>query len=200
MERRAAIIEGTRKMRGGPPRRHAAEQASVACAILPQGASRAARHEPPKDRGGAPAPIEVALSLALQRAAAAYDTPGCWEVRTRAALSALLGLFDERPDLARLCVDQSASAGSAALALRERSLAILVRRIDDGRHSARRQPPPDAAQAVLAGTIGAIRARLLHSDPATLSDLLDPLMSFLVLPYRGAAASRRELTRSAPLP
>jgi hypothetical protein len=201
MVERGASGEGTRKTRAAPiARRRAAEQTGVACATPPQGASHGARYGPPEDDdGSALAAIEAALSLALQRAAAAYDTPGCWEVRIRAALSALLDLFDERPDLARLCVDQSASARPAALALRKRTLALLVRRIDDGRHAARRQPPPHAAQAVLAGTIGAIRARLLHSDPAGLSDLLDPLMSFLVLPYRGAAASRSELTRSVPL-
>jgi hypothetical protein len=203
VERPSASVDGTRKMRSAPiARRHAAEQTGAACAIPPPGASYGARprHEPRGEREGSdPAALEAALTLVLQHAATAYATPGRWEVRIRAAVSALLALFDERPDLARLCVDQSATAGPAALALRKQTLALLVRRIDDGRDSARRQPPPDAAQAALAGTIGAIRARLLHSDPAALSDLLDPLTSFIVLPYRGAAAARSELTRSVPL-
>jgi hypothetical protein len=144
--------------------------------------------------GGAPAAIEQALTLALQRAAAAYDSSGRWEARVRAALSALLDLFEERPDLARLCVVQSDNTGPAAHALREEALAVLAHRIDDGRRRAHSQPPPHAAQAVLAGAIGALRGRLLASEHATVTDLLDPLMSFIVLPYRGAAAARAELS------
>jgi hypothetical protein len=145
-----------------------------------------------------PEATERALTLVLQRAAGAYDTRGRWETRVRCALLALLDLFDEQPDLARLCVVNAGSvnAGStdpAVRALRERTRAVLASRIDDGRSSARRQPPPHAADAVLAGAIGAIRARLLEPERATMSDLLDPLMSFIVLPYRGAAAARGEL-------
>jgi hypothetical protein len=143
-----------------------------------------------------PAATERALTVVLQRAAAAYDTRGRWETRVRGALLALLDLFDEQPDLARLCVLEPEHAGPAALALREQTLAVLAHRIDDGRHRARQQPPPHAATAVLAGALGAIRARLLEPGPARISDLLDPLMSFIVLPYRGAAAARAEATRS----
>jgi hypothetical protein len=143
--------------------------------------------------GVSPAAVQRALRLTLQQAAAAYATSNRWEERVRAALSALLALFEERPDIARLCIVQSENAGPAALALREQTLAVLARRIDDGRRHASRQPPQHAAQAVLAGAIGAIRARLLEPDPPTVADLLDPLMSFIVLPYRGAAASRGEL-------
>jgi hypothetical protein len=146
--------------------------------------------------GVSPAAVQRALRLALQRAAAAYVSPSRWEDRVRAALSALLHLFDERPDIARLCIVQSENAGPAAFALREEALAVLARRIDDGRRHARRQPPEHAAQAVLGGAVGAIRARLLEADQATVRDLLDPLMSFIVLPYRGAAASRGELSRA----
>jgi hypothetical protein len=188
-------------MRGAPRAcRHAAEQTSIACAIPPQRASHGARPEPPQEHdGGAPAAIEAALSLALQRAAAAYDTRNRWEARVRAALSALLDLFEEQPDLARLCVVESENGGPAALALREDALAILANRIDDGRDHARCQPPPQAAQAVLAGALGAIRARRLDNDRANVIELLDPLVSFIVLAYRGAAAARGELTPTAPL-
>lgn len=197
---RTASIEGTRNTRGAPLACHdPARHTSLARPIASAGVSDSARRDTPEHRGdGSPAAIERALTLALRRASAAYDSRSRWETRVRAALSALLDLFDEQPDIARLCVLQSENAGPAVLALRDKTLAVLARRIDDGCHSARRQPPPHAAQAVLAGTIGAIRGRLLESDQATVSDLLDPLMSFIVLPYRGAAASRGELTGPSP--
>jgi hypothetical protein len=154
----------------------------------PAGCERATSHEV----HGSSA-IERGLALILERAGAGYETHGRWETRVRAALSALLCLFDEQPDLARLCVVQSANSGPAALALREQVMTVLARRIDDGRRSAPLQPPPRAAETVLAGALGAIRGRLLQSEPTSVGDLLDPLMSFIVLPYRGAAAALREL-------
>lgn len=157
--------------------------------------ARGSRGEP--GVGATSAAVQQALSFALQRAAAAYATPSTWEQRVRAALSSLLDLFEQQPDLARLCIAPSESAGPAALALREETLALLARRIDDGRRHARRQPPKHAAQAVLAGAIGAIRGRLLEPGGANVTDLLDPLMSFIVLAYRGAAASRGELAGAA---
>lgn len=115
----------------------------------------------------------------------------------RAALAALLDLFEEEPHVAKLCVIDSDHAEPRALALRDQTLALLARRIDDGRTRAPRQPPPHAAQAVLAGAIGAIRARLIQPGPAVMRDLLDPLTSFIVLPYRGAAAARGVRTGSS---
>lgn len=136
---------------------------------------------------------ERALRLVLRRAAQAYDTPSRWEVRVRAALSALLALFDEQPGLAQLCIARPQGTDPAMLALHDQTVGVLARRIDDGRSRARRQPPPQTAHAVLAGAIGAIRGRLLEPESPTVADLVDPLMSFIVLPYRGAAASRGEL-------
>lgn len=171
----------------------AAEQARSSCGTLTAGAPRRALDQgPPSDRDP-PQAIQLVMALALRRAAGAYGTRNRWEARVRAALSAILDLFDEQPDIARLCVVQSANAESAALAARERAMTVLARRIDDGRRSARLQPQPHAAEAVLAGALGAIRGRLLQPEPTSVGDLLDPLMSFIVLPYRGAAAARREL-------
>lgn len=181
-------VNPTRTTRGG-----------VAC--LPAGRYTARRTvltdgvSPDSTRGPTPAAVERAVTTALLRAGAAYEADIRWEQRVRAALSAVLDLFEARPELARLCVLKSGVSGPAALALREQALAVLALRIDDGRGHAPRQPPPHAAQAVLAGVIGAIRARLMQPGPGSMSDLLDPLTSFIVLPYRGAGAARCELGR-----
>jgi hypothetical protein len=147
------------------------------------------------------AALDQALTHAANCARAAYDDCEPWGVRVRAALRALLELFDEQPKLAKLCVMQSAMVGPGALARREEILATLAGVIDEGRDSTRRQqPPPLTARGVVAGTIGAIRARLQQPDPAPLTELLNPLMSFIVLPYLGAGAARRELSRRVPGP
>jgi hypothetical protein len=192
--RRITVVEGRRKARGAqvscaPARSRQTTAERRASALVAAGITRASGRN--ADHGPA-ADVEQALTLALQHAAAAYDAHRPWEARVRAALGALLDLFEKQPKVARLCVIESEHAEPAALALREQTLTVLARRIDDGRGHAPRQPPPHAAQAVLAGAIGAIRARLIQPGPGSMSDLLDPLTSFIVLPYRGAAAARAE--------
>jgi hypothetical protein len=145
------------------------------------------------------AALDDALTHAANCACAAYEDREPWAGRVRAALRALLDLFDEEPRLAKLCVMQSAVIGPGALARREEVLATLARVIDEGRDCTRRQqPPPLTARGVVAGTIGAIRARLQQPDSEPLIELLNPLMSFIVLPYLGAGAARRELSRRVP--
>jgi len=145
------------------------------------------------------AALEQALGQAALCARAAYDDREPWADRVRASLSALLELFDAEPKLAKLCVVRSAMIGTGALARREEILAGLARVIDAGRDSTRRQqPPPLTARGVVAGAIGAVRARLQEPEPEPLIELLNPLMSFIVLPYLGAAAARRQLSRPVP--
>jgi hypothetical protein len=145
--------------------------------------------------------LDDALARAADRARVAYDKHDPWSRRVRAALCALLELFDEEPNVARLCVVQSATIAPGALARREDILTGLARVIDEGRDSTgRQQPPPLTARGVVAGTIGAVRARLQQPDSEPLIALLNPLMSFIVLPYLGAGAARRELSRRVPAP
>ncbi len=146
------------------------------------------------------AAFEEAAALAARRAGAACETHERWVDRIRAGLFALLQFFEEEPKLARLCVVQSAAAGPAALARRRELLDQLARMIDQGRGAARRQPPPLTAEGMVGGALGVIHSRLLEPDPGALIELLNPLMSFLVLPYLGGGAARRELARAIPVP
>lgn len=130
---------------------------------------------------------------------AVYKRDRPWTDRVRASLAALLELFEEEPRLAQLCVIDSMTVGRSAAARRQAILGAVARAIDEGRALCRgHEPPPVTAEAVLAGTLGAIHGRLLQSDPGPLTELLNPLMSFIVLPYGGVAAARRELSRPAP--
>src|SRR5674476_1382765 len=71
----------------------------------------------------------------------------------------------------------------------------LARVLDDERAPARGYPPPLTAQAVLSGVLGVLHERLLKPDPGALVELCNPLMSFIVLPFLGVRAARRELSR-----
>jgi DNA-binding MarR family transcriptional regulator len=139
--------------------------------------------------------FEQALALAGGLATAAFQAQEGWADRVRAGLFALLEFFDEEPALARLCVVDSAQAGPGVLARRTEVLDRLARVLDDERAPARAYPPPLTAQAVVNGVLGVLHQRLQDPSPGALVSLTGPLMSFIVLPFLGARAARRELSR-----
>lgn len=144
--------------------------------------------------------FEEAVALAGDRTSAAYETPGEWVDRVRAGLFALLQFLDEEPELAQLCVVQALAAGPAILTRRAEVLDQLARVIDQAREDSSREPPPLTAEGVVCGALGVLHARLLKPGSGTLSELLNPMMSIIVLPYLGAGAARRELRRPVANP
>lgn len=144
------------------------------------------------------AAIEQSEALISERWSTAYTPAEGWVDRLRAGVFALLEIFDEHPDLAQLCVVRALAGGPDVLARRAEVLRRLTRIIDEGRELARRQPPPLTAEGVLSGVLGVIHARLLDPEAGGLVELLNPLMSFIVLPYLGGSAARIELHSPAP--
>lgn len=127
----------------------------------------------------------------------AYASPAPWPARVRAALVALLAFLEREPDFARLLVVEALGAGPRALEHRreplERAAAIVDR---DGRAAARGgHPPPLVAEGVLGGALSVIHARMAGEGRPELVELLNPLVSMIVLPYLGPAAARAELER-----
>jgi MarR family len=141
------------------------------------------------------AAIERATALVSERVSAAVDPSADWVDRVRGGLSVLLELFDEQPSLARMCVVQTLAGSSRVLARHGQVIDELAWVVDAGRAAARRQPPALTAQGVVGGALGVIRARLLEEDGCPLAELLNPLMSFIVMPYLGRASARMELHR-----
>lgn len=131
-----------------------------------------------------------------------------WRERVRAALTALLEFFDAEPGLARLCVVETLKGGPTVLERRRALLDTLVVAIDEGRTpngTPRRahadgkaksaQPPPLTAEGTVGGVVSVIHTRLVERRAEPLVALVNPLMSMIVHPYLGAAASARELER-----
>jgi DNA-binding MarR family transcriptional regulator len=97
--------------------------------------------------------------------------------------------------LAGYLVVGSALAGPAVVARRREVLERVALLLDDERGPARSYPPPLTAQAVASGVLGVLYARLSEPEPGVLVELAGPLMSFMVMPFLGARAARRELRR-----
>jgi AcrR family transcriptional regulator len=150
------------------------------------------------------AAIDHATARLSERVLPAYQTNGRWRERIRAALSALLELFDEDPNLARLLIIETPAAGHQTLERRSRLLEHATAAIAQANSDTNTTTTPATTMAAAAirltaeGTVGAVLSlihnRLLREhDEQPLIELMNPFMSIIVLPYLGANAARREL-------
>jgi AcrR family transcriptional regulator/DNA-binding MarR family transcriptional regulator len=142
------------------------------------------------------AAFDQALGQARLIAQEAYAGESSWREGVRAALARVLMFMDEEPGLARLCIVEALGAGTRVLECRGRVLNELAEAIDRGRtaNNAAREPPQVTAEGVVGAIFAVLHTRLLSTEQP-LSDLLGSLMSMIVLPYLGARAAQRELTR-----
>jgi AcrR family transcriptional regulator len=145
------------------------------------------------------AALDHALDLASERVLASYDFGAPWRTRMRSSLTALLRLLDEQPEMARLLIVESLAAGPRAAEHRARAIAPAIAAIDEGRDAARKgsEPTPLTAEGIAGGVLAVLHRRLLEGGQP-LTELLNPLMGMVVLPYLGAAAARAELEQPTP--
>jgi AcrR family transcriptional regulator/DNA-binding MarR family transcriptional regulator len=143
------------------------------------------------------AAFEQALGQARLIAGEAYAGESSWREGVRSALARLLMLMDEEPGLARLCIVEALGAGERVLECRGKALDELAEIVDRGRAatSVTREPPEVTAEGVVGAIFAVLHTRVLERGGQPLTDLLGPLMSMIVLPYLGARAAQRELTR-----
>jgi AcrR family transcriptional regulator/DNA-binding MarR family transcriptional regulator len=154
------------------------------------------------------AAFEEGVERAAARIAPAYAAQSRWRDAIRAGLAELLRFIDDEPTLGRLCIVHSLSGGPVLLRRRAEVQSILWEIIDRGRAegaAGRNEPPPVVAEGVVGAVLTVIQTRLLAQDAEPPDErptieLFGSLMSLIALPYLGAGAARRELTRPAPAP
>jgi AcrR family transcriptional regulator len=126
-----------------------------------------------------------------------------WRERVRGGLAAILSFFDREPVLARVCVVQSLRGGAGVLKRREEILARLVKVLDGGRSEGASRGSGVTeltAEGLIGASLAILNTRLQRGEGTPpLTSLTGELMSMIVLPYLGAAAARRELTRPLPV-
>ncbi len=174
-----------------------ARNVTVAGVVARSGVSRKTFYELFSDREDCfLAAFDDGVARIADEVVPAYEQPGRWREKMRAALTALLELLDHEPGMGRLVVVETLGAGPNALERRRRVLAQIITAVDEGRRDVKMAsgPPPLTAEGVVGGVFSVIHARLLAGDRRPLLKLAGPLMSTIVLPYLGAAAAQKELT------
>jgi AcrR family transcriptional regulator/DNA-binding MarR family transcriptional regulator len=148
------------------------------------------------------AAFDQAIAQARTLVSEAFALESGWREGMRSGLARLLMFMDEEPGLARLCVVEALGAGPRVLESRAQVLDELAEIVDRGRSmgNVTREPPEVTAEGVVGAVFAVIHTRLLEDDGELLSKLLAPLMSMIVLPYMGARAASKELSRPAPKP
>lgn len=179
-----------------------AANVTVAHVVERAGVSRRTFYELFSDYGDCfLAGLDDALARLADRMVPAYERPGRWRERIRAALGELLSFLDEDPACARLVIVEALAVGREALERRARVLGHVVDAVADGcrEASAGLAPTRLTAEGVVGGVLAVLHTRLLEGSHGSFVELLNPLMSMVVQPYLGPAAGRRELERPQPL-
>jgi AcrR family transcriptional regulator len=143
------------------------------------------------------ATLEEAIARAGLYVSAEYEPTAAWSERVRGGLTGLLRFLEDEPALGRLAVVESLGAGGKAREMRQEVLIRLVAAVDAGRSGEGGASATTrlTAEGVVGGASWVIYGHLISGDPARLVELLNPLMSMIVLPYLGQGAARREIER-----
>jgi hypothetical protein len=139
---------------------------------------------------------EAANAELARRMAAAFERPGPWRDRIRAALDAALRFLSEDEERARLYVAEVLFAEEDVRRRRQSGMERLSAMIDRGRAEAGdRALPSVVADGVAGGVWHCVHRFIRAGHTAALPEELPQLMYFVVLPYLGLDAALEELRR-----
>jgi AcrR family transcriptional regulator len=106
--------------------------------------------------------FERGVNILYERAAAAFQAPGAWETRLRAALLAVVSQIAERPGLGRLCyVDGVELGGPEVWRRRERARQRFVQLLA---HDQDRERPPLRFELVVGAVNVAMRRHVIEQE------------------------------------
>jgi len=126
------------------------------------------------------------VELAM-RDAAAGETE--WRGQLRGALSGLLRFLDEQPEVGRALLVEVHAAGPRAVAKRTEAMARAATMVDLARKESDDGAPAISAEAVVAGILAVLHARLAAEQTSGYLSLLPEMVYLAVLPFFGADAA-----------
>jgi AcrR family transcriptional regulator len=144
------------------------------------------------------AAFEVVLDHLRELVAAAVEPVPDWPHRAIAAARAALSFFAAEPDLARLCLVESRSAGPAVSARFAEAAAELVPLLEQGRdeRTAERPLPESTEDSVIGALLSLAFRKVAAGEADRLEDLLPDCAEFILSPYLGPDQASR-LAREA---
>jgi AcrR family transcriptional regulator len=145
------------------------------------------------------AAFEVLAGHVRELAAEATSAIPDWPHQAIAATRAVLAFLAAEPDLARLCLVESQSAGPAVAARFHGAVHEAVPFLELGRAERERDRPlPDSTEESIIGALVSLAGRKVAAGEAEqLEDLLPDCAEFILSPYLGAEEASR-LSREAP--
>jgi AcrR family transcriptional regulator len=144
------------------------------------------------------AAFEVVVGHILELAAEAAAGFEDWSGRAVAVARAVLTFFAEEPDLARLCLVESQSAGPAVSARFHESVHEVVPYLEQGRaeRSGERELPPTTEESTIGALVMLASRKVAAGEARQLEDLLPEFAEFILAPYLGAEEAAK-LARQA---
>jgi len=130
------------------------------------------------------------VELAMRQAAAGAGT---WRDQLRGALDGLLSFLDEQPEIGRALLVEVHAAGARAVEKRTEAMERAAAMMDRAREESDGLAPAISAEAVVAGILAVLHARLAARKSGGFRGLLPELMYLAVLPYFGADAAAAEM-------
>jgi AcrR family transcriptional regulator len=190
--KRQRILEGMLEVVGS----HGYEAASVRMVLDYTGLYRQAFYDEFADKDACymeALAYGVAKFEALVADAAAAEDG--WRAQLRTGIEAGLGALDDDPNASRALIVEVHAAGPAALKIRTEAMKRITEFVDSARHasSAAEEPPPIAAEGIVAGMHAVVHAKLAAGEDSGFRRLLPDFMYFAVLPYFGPEAADAEM-------
>jgi AcrR family transcriptional regulator len=129
----------------------------------------------------------------MEEVASAVVPDRPWPEQACAGLAALLAAITARPLEARVALVEIQTAGPAALARHEETLAAVLPFLRAGRESSPEAPalPATLETAIAGGVLWLLQQRLLMGETAQLADQLPELARIVVEPYVGEEEAQR---------
>ncbi len=139
------------------------------------------------------AAFEVVVGHIRELADVAAATVPAWPGQALAASRAVLAFLAAEPDLARLCLVESQSAGPAVSARLHEAVHEVVPFLERGRaeRPPARELPPTTEESTIGALVMLASRKVAVGEAAQLEDLLPDFAEFILAPYLGAEEAGR---------
>ncbi|HXV06068.1 MAG TPA: TetR/AcrR family transcriptional regulator [Solirubrobacterales bacterium] len=139
------------------------------------------------------------VAAARDRIATAISSEAAWPEQVLAVLRTLLELIAEQPLQARIALAEVQTAGPAALARYEQTLAGTANLLREGRAigGIAAELPPTFEDAIAGGLAWLLQQRVVSGEPVSQEELLPELVELVLEPYVGERQAARLLASAS---